>query len=251
MPHILNASACPAVQQSTGFLGIAASISAPNAVCAETLTGMGFQLEIISPHGRRLDDAANFGGACACAVLVGSNAGNELKLTAPGSGLLLGVQKGKAICGGLIELAADTTLAVPDATARVWIWLLQTKVLAYTVTTTPPAGFSVLIGSCVTAGGNITSVDTSGVLFKIGDDLVRYSADPGIPTDTPPALLNFTQRTAFGRFDWTGAAYEQVGHPFVATAPTSLADGMHWFDTVALQDFSRTAGATKHGPTYT
>ena len=246
MPNILNATACPAIQQPTGFFGIAASIVSANAVVAETNASgnSSFASQVLNPHARRLDDLASFGGANVCAIIQ-TAAGTDLKLVAPGSGLLLTVKQGKALCGGEIEWAADGTKAVPDNTARVWVWLMQSQTISATTSTTPPAGLSVLLGSCVTSGGNITSVDTSGVIFFNGSAPLRYSADPGIPTDAPPATLRFWQQTAFGLFWWNGSAYVQVGIPEMGADPTSVANGMTWFRTDIPAMSRYTSGGVK------
>lgn len=246
MPHILNANLCPAIQRVTGFLGIAASMTAANAAVAESDADTDFATAIINPHARRLDDIFNLGGANVCCILGGSNGDNELSLSVPGSGLLLPVLKGKANCGGEVELAADASFAVPDNTSRVWIWLLQTGTLTYTVTTAAPTGGipAVLLGSCVTSGGNITAVDTSGVMYLRGDRLERYSNDPGVPVDSPPAGVRFTQVTAFGEFRWNGSAYIQQGVPFVTADPSSVVNGMEWFRTDQLKRYVRSGGNT-------
>jgi hypothetical protein len=251
VPNILNASACPAITQQTAFVGILAAQSAANAPCSETDKSIDFATKSLWPHATRLDGIANAGGANAGAIVSGSNAGNELAISASGTPLLLSVKKGRAICGGLIELAADGTISVPDNTARVWIWILQTGVLDKTVTTTPSSPAAVLIGSCVTSGGAITSVDTSGVVYLRGSNLIRFTADPGIPTDTPPVGVLLYSVTAFGTFVWDGAAHQQVGIPEVSADPTSLANGMQWFRSDLLQPSRRTGGTTKRGVAFT
>jgi hypothetical protein len=126
---------------------------------------------------------------------------------------------------------------------RVWVWLLVTGVLSVTTTTAPPATSCCLIGSCVTSGGIITSVDTSGVLYMKGGSLVRYSADPGIATDSPPASVKFRSVTPFASFDWEGAAYRQIYAPSVTADPTSGAEGLAWFRSDAQQQKVWTGGA--------
>ena len=238
MPTILNASACPALQQRGTFLRI---LDAPpvngNAPVSENMIGTGanFRYDTIHPHATRHDLLAGFGGANSACILSSSNLGNELLLVAPGSGLLLIVKAGQANIGGIVEVATDQTIAVPDGTARIWIWLQQNKTISYTVTTAPPALFSCLLGSCTTAGGNITAVDNSGVLYLRGGSLVRYTADPGVPTDTPPALVKFRTVTTFASFDWEGTAYRQVYVPSVTGDPSSVQEGLEWFRSDTIQ----------------
>lgn len=242
MPRNLLASACPAIQQGTGFLGLAASKIASNAVVAEAaqVSPIDFVSNTLQPHARRLDDAFSFGGANACAILSGSNNGNELALSISATPLLLKITKGKGICAAEVELAEDYLLSVPDNTTRVWIWLQQNGVPTKTLDLTAPSTLSILLGNCSTAGGVITSLDTSGVLYVHGGQLIRYSADPGIPTDTPPANLLFRQETAFGSFDWNGTAYLQANIPDVTGDPTAVAEGLWWFrrDTQQIMIYS-------------
>lgn len=138
------------------------------------------------------------------------------------------VTAGQAMIRGVVEVPSNTTRSVPDshpsATDRVWIWLLQNGTLQTSVggaSTTPPAGAICLIGSCTTAGGAITSVDTSGVMYLLGGYLVRYTADIGMPADTPPATLTFIAYTAGGcAYLWTGMRYERLWEPLMPSQDT-------------------------------
>ena len=247
MPNILVASACPAIQQPTGFFGLAASQAAPNAPVSETNSSGNnlFASQVLNPIATRLDLLARSGAANAHCIVTGSSGGTELQLVAPGSGLLLTVKKGQALIGGVVEWAADGTIAVPDNTARVWIWLLQTKVLAVTTTTTPPGTPACLIGSCVTSVGNILSVDTSGVLSITGGLLYRYSADAGIPTDAPPASVKLYSVTPFCTFHWDGGGHKQIYHPSVVADPTSVAEGLVWLRADTLQQSVYSGGVVQ------
>lgn len=245
MPNILNASACPAIQQPTGFLSLLAAKSIFNAPVSEIVKDINFTSLVLSPHALRHDLQARSGAANAHAIISGSSGGTELSLFTSGTGLTLTVKKGQAIIGGIVELSTDSVLAVPDNTARVWIWFQQTGALMYMTTTAAPSTPSCLIGSCVTSGGNITALDTSGVLYLQAGGLVRNTADPGVPTDTPPANLHsLVTKTAFASFKWDGAAHLNPPAPSVATAPTSLQEGMTWFDNVGLTYNYRSGGVT-------
>ena len=236
----LNASACPALQQRGVFLRIADAPTATNgnAPCAPNMTvgnGSNFRYDTVRPIATTIDKVASAGGSNTACIVGSSNLGSELQLVAPGSGLILTVRAGDAIIGGYCEIPNDRTLAVPDATARIWIWLQQDKTLTYTITTTPPTTLSVLLGSCVTSAGNITAVDRSGVLYLRGGALVRYTADPGVPTDSPPPNVKFCAITAFCSFEWDGAVYRQAYTPSVTADPTSVQEGLEWFRSDSLQ----------------
>ena len=88
-------------------------------------------------------------------------------LTPTNSSLIVTIAAGEANILGVASYAGGT-ITIPDATARVFIWLKSdyaagagTTSLAYTTTTTPPsttgsAGQCVLLCSCVTAAGTVT-----------------------------------------------------------------------------------------------
>lgn len=125
-----------------------------------------------------------------------------------GSALLLNVSAGQAFIDSVVEIPANTTIAVPDSTARVYIWLKQDGSLTYVANSiTPPTGGKVFLGSCVTSGGVVTSVDTSGVLTSQGAIAIRTTADATVPTDTPPSTLTFLTKTTLGTYMWNGSAY--------------------------------------------
>jgi len=234
MTTSLNASVCPAVQSTRGsFLRMVDSSADPgNAPVAQNCTTdiANFRFNTLRPNALYLDLLAGSGGANICCVLPGSAAtGTELQLVAPGSGLTLTVLKGYGNAGGFVAVDADTTKAISDVNGRHWVWLRQDKSIYESTSTTAPAGTNLLLGSCVVAAHNITSVDRSGVCYLTGTGIVRYSADPGVPTDTPPSTLQFRQQTAYGQFDWTGTAYVQVGVPVVTADPTSVQNGMEWY----------------------
>ena len=161
---------------------------------------------IITRNAARVDLLASIGGAGNYAVAKG------LTLSS-GAGLVVNVAAGIALMDGPVELSAPTALAVPDNTARVFIWLLRSPAnvqptLAYTTTAAAlPASPAVLLGAVTTSGGALTALDTSGVMRIKGGQAVRATADAGAPTDTPPADACFLALTAFGAFLWTGTAY--------------------------------------------
>lgn len=122
-----------------------------------------------------------------------------------GGGLDVDVAAGQALIDGVVEIVA-TSITVPDATARVFIWLKQDGTLTYGTTTAVPTGGKVFLGSCVTAAGAITSLDTAGVLYSRGGMAIRETADTGVPADTPGSVVFLTKATN-GMYLWNGSAY--------------------------------------------
>lgn len=209
MSPTLLAANCPAIQVPAAMLSLALAYSTPggNAPTARTFsagdtTTVGPKL---NANASRLDLAGRYGGG-AYAVAWG------LALSVPGSGLALPVAAGHALVDGPVEIASATTVTVPNGSPRVWIWLTQAGALtAVNNSLTPPAGAVCLLGSCVTSGGNVTSVDTSGVLYMRGGVPWRQTADTGAPGDTPPAGMVFVARTLGGLYLWDGQAYSAIG----------------------------------------
>lgn len=124
-----------------------------------------------------------------------------------GTGLSLGVAAGQAAIDGVVEIDTATTYTVPASQAYIGIWLKQDGTLTHSLTTTPPSGGKCYLGSCVTSGSAITSVDFSGVLYSRGAIAVRTTADTGVPGDSPAASLVFITYTAAGAYIWNGTSY--------------------------------------------
>lgn len=132
------------------------------------------------------------------------------------TGLTLTIAAGQAMIDGVVEIAATTTQAIADShpgpTDRAWIWLLRSGVISVVHNSlTPPSANCCLLGSCTTSGGNITAVDTSGVLYLRGGSLYRESADTGMPTDSPGANVLFVHKTTYLEYLWDGAKYRVIG----------------------------------------
>lgn len=135
-----------------------------------------------------------------------------MELVAPVSGLSLTVNPGMVNCDGPMEKTSAVTLAITNSSGRYWIYLKQVdgSVVASSVNSlSHPVGLNVvLLGSCVVSSPNITSVDTSGVVYLKGRDIIRYTADIGPPTDTPGATVPLhLVRTLDGWYWWDGSAY--------------------------------------------
>lgn len=165
---------------------------------------------------------ANFNQLSAYAYLIATYGGGSfgilrgLTMTSA-TGLLLTVDAGQALVGGIAELTNGGTITVPDNTPHVWIWIKAgvqastgSNLLAAVATSlTPPAGQWTLIGNVTTLGGTITAVDTSGVVYLSGGQPSRTTADMAAPTDTPNAASRIQTYTQGGLFTWAGSTYHQ------------------------------------------
>lgn len=128
-----------------------------------------------------------------------------------GSTLALAVDAGTAMIGAPIQFAGGS-IAVPDNTTYVRIWLKQDGTLVYTTSATPPETTALFLGTATTSGGAITAVDGSGrVLIKTGQPF-RRTADLGMPTDAPPSGMSLITQTNAGTYRWDGAAHNLVGN---------------------------------------
>jgi hypothetical protein len=153
-------------------------------------------------------------------------------LTPTNTNLVVTIAAGQANIYG-VAFYAGGTITIPDATARVFIWLKSdyssgsgTSSLTYTTSTTPPsttgsAGQCVLLCSCVTAAGTVTggTFDYSGVVYcsKAGLPL-RYTADVVQPSDTPGSGTIFLTQCLAGLFLWDGTRYYRLPQSGVYTA---------------------------------
>lgn len=168
----------------------------------------------------RIDITATYG--CGYGVLNG--------LTLTYSGLVVTVASGQAQIYGIVELSIATTITVPDATAHVYLWLKSNGTLTYTTTTTAPQNDAVYIGHVVTSGGAVTSKDYSGVVYLIGGQAVRNTADTTKPVDSPSSNTAFWTLCPGGTFLWDGTEYTrmfQAGKStFTATGSVSAAQAL-------------------------
>lgn len=137
-----------------------------------------------------------------------------------------------------VEIPAATSINLPDNTARVFVFIQQDGTLAYSTSPTiglPSQAYG-LLGSCVTSGGVITSVDDSGVLRLRGGVVWRQTADIGAPFDAPPSTISFWTLTLGGWYLWNGTSYLGVGEVLktiqaVTANATDTSAQRGWFTT--------------------
>lgn len=200
MPWTLNASACPAIVTYSGVHDPATdgAIIAPSLVAGDTTALLTKFNEVAA----RVDLVGRYGGG-------GYAIGEGLAISA-GSGLTLNISEGwTTIESGEYYLGGSVTLT--NNIARVWLWISQAgAIVQVNNSTTPPAGAHALLGSAVTSGGSITSVDQSGVLYLVGGTLFRRTADTSLPGDTPSSKLQFIHRGASKLWWWDGSQYWQI-----------------------------------------
>lgn len=203
MPDLV-ASQCPApvVPSTLILLADAYTLPSGNAPAASTFADS--NTSTVRPKLNRnataQDMLGRYGGG-------GYGIGSGLTLSAPASGLNLDVAAGQAIIDGVVEVAAATTVAIPSSAGRAFIWLLQNGTLTYTLNTTAPQERCCYIGNCLVGGGNILSVDFSGVVYLRGGHLWRETADVGLPDDEPPEGWAGYTRTYDGVWFWDGDGY--------------------------------------------
>jgi len=129
-----------------------------------------------------------------------------------GASLALAVDAGTAMIGAPIQFAGGS-IAVPDNTTYVRIWLKQDGTLAYGTSTAPPDATALFLGTVTTASGVITVADGAGRVEIKAGTLQRRTADLGAPTDAPPAGMSLVTRTNAGFYRWDGVAHNPVGTP--------------------------------------
>lgn len=260
MTTSIVAASCPAIQQPAGFLSLSgAKAGSFTALVAEIANDILFLFKVLSPHATRLDLFGRGGGGNAFAIDLGNGGATGLAMVNPGTGLTLTVRKGYALIGGAVAVESDATVVLPDNTADIWIWLQRTGAIIAMTTTTPPVTPSCLIGHAVTSGGNITAMDTSGVLYLAGGGFVRYTGDAGAPGDAPPANLLFHTITPGGTYFWNGASYLPIsgaGSGSVTSVAQTVPAGFSVSGspvtssgTLAITENSQSANTIKSGPT--
>lgn len=206
MPVTLLGTQVPAIQVPAAVLNPdnpGSAMPAPFTALSGGETGPG---SLSTPFNRNAKQAAAIaeGGGGGYGIETGLELSTAASLSLP-------ISAGRANIRGRVTREADFTAAVSDGIARVYVWLSS----AGTVTPvnnnlTPPAGEQLFLGSCVTAGGEITEVDSSGVMHLWGGALWRETADVGPPTDGLPTGITFFQKSRDGIYFWDGVTYREL-----------------------------------------
>jgi hypothetical protein len=165
------------------------------------------------------------GGAFAVDWDSGSGGLPGLNLTTTGA-LNVTVGVGQAMLDGPVQIESPYTVpGITDNVARIHLWMNQAGVVTpVNNSLTPPAGIQCYVGSVVTAGGVVTELNGSGVLYLMGSQLLRRTADIARPTDTPPAGLSYFVRGLYSTYFWNGLEYLELS-PGAPLADTVVASG--------------------------
>jgi hypothetical protein len=211
MPYTLNATACPVPPVFSGVYDVTTGPLTSKSFAANATTAIRPNL---NENGGRQDMQSRYGGG-GYAIATG------LAISA-GSGLTLNIAAGHAQIDGVVPVAA-ISVTLTDA-GRNWIWCSRAGAITVVFNSlTPPAGAYCLLGSALTSGGSISSVDQSGVLYLIGGTLWRKTADTTTPGDTPPASLQFIHEGGSSKvWWWTGTQYVDISS---LSLPVSIANG--------------------------
>lgn len=152
--------------------------------------------------------------------------------------LTLTVAAGRAIIGGPVEAKAALTTNVTPSISRIHVWLRDDATLiTVNNSTTPPAGNVCYLGSCVSSGTAITSVDDSGRWQIRSNMLYRETADSLAPADSPASDMVFLTKTTGGLYLWDGNAYRKLVSDNVRQIRSSIGAGL-----------TLSAGATNYIP---
>lgn len=193
------ASACPAPQGATALVALAAGpVVSPTMTTADEMGLITKFIELAA----RIDAFCRAGGQQVYGVVAG------LGLTA-GAALTLNVAAGQANIGGTVEPTLPTATMFDNTTNMVWLKQDKTFYVGNN-TVAPPAGAACFLGFVVAAGGVITSVDYSGVVYLVGGIAWRTTADKFKPSDTPGYTFTLNTITLAGTWTWNGAEYLQV-----------------------------------------
>lgn len=227
MPVTLTAANCPIPTRATTCIDPAAAtplVAQP--ITAGMTTAL---LAAFNTNAAQLDAIGRAGAGC-YGVAFG------LGLSA-GSGLTLNVAAGQAVLDGPRTLPSGATLGLSDNTARVYVWLSQAgALLGVNNSLAAPAGTYVFLGSAVTSGGAITSVDSSGVVFLRCGTPWRQTADTSTPGDAPYSDTLFFTRTTNAVWLWDGSAY--------AALPAYLPTSAHFSQVSKTGNYTATADDT-------
>lgn len=208
--YLLTAIQTPALMAPSALIDPTADPATPNVLEAFTTGQTSGVALALNQNARHLENLGRFGGG-GWAVVYG------LDLSA-GTGLTLNISEGLAIIDGAVKRTA-TTAALADNT-RTHLWLTQAGSITQKTDLTQPASSAVYLGSALTSGGAITSVDYSGRQSAFNGLPYRRTADTGKPADSPSSQLRYYHETDAGLFFWDGSRYTTVD---AQTMPSNIA----------------------------
>lgn len=203
MPITLNATQVPLPMTFSGATPVIGDVAPGTGPLTSEMMDSGekvpFTTTKFNKHGLRQDLVSRYGAGFYFLADGGV-------LTA-GAGLLLNVAFLHAGVDGTVEIAAQS-IALTDAT-RNHIWAKRDGTLEARTDLTQPSQAAGYLGSALCAGGSISSVDESGVLYSRMGNPWRETADAGVPGDTPTAdHAGMLTKTAGGVYLWDGTAYQ-------------------------------------------
>lgn len=151
----------------------------------------------LNDHAARLDvTAAALNGVYAII--------NGLELSS-GTGLSVNVSAGQALVRGLVEVSASTVSLSASTTNRLWLTGGGAVVSGGSSFVPSPAGL--FLGTVITNGSGVTTIDTSSVFYMNGGLPIRFSGDTFKPTDSPTAKCVHLVRTNSATWLWDGERY--------------------------------------------
>ena len=219
MPVTLLSSEVPAVIAASGFVDLDA---------AENATGAGGAIGARKFSQGDTTTVPNSLNRNVCAQELGVRYGGGLNGIgygmdpSAGTGLEVLFEDGHVVVDGAVVQFADGSVSGIANNARSYFWVIDnedgTFSLYHATSTTTPTGAVCYVGSALTAGGVVSSVDTSGVVYLRGIPY-RETADVGPPTDTPPARALIT-RTYDGVWLWDGAEWSRTNRALAHQSQT-------------------------------
>lgn len=209
MAITLLASQCPAVIAYSGFLDLddAENTSGtPGANFARKITAGDVETvpAYLNRNAALIELAGRYGG--------GANGVGHGMVPSDGGGLVLDFSDGHVMSAGAVAQFVDESVSGIPNNIRSYYWAVDnldgTYSIGHDTTTATPTGAICYLGSALTASGAIVSVDTSGVVYLRGLPY-RETADPGIPSDSPPVRVLLT-RTLDGHWLWDGYEWARL-----------------------------------------
>ncbi len=194
MPFTLLATQVPQIPTFTGVYALAGGPLTSGSFS----TGALLAANDLNLGAARRDIDARYGGG-----YYGVPAG--LAISA-GSGLTLNIAAGHAMIDGVVEMPASSLSLTDGGRSHIWVARAGAP-LAVFASLVPPVGAYVYLGSALTAGGVISSVDQSGVIYGYGGIPWRRTADPDLPADTPPASYQFVHHSVNSTWFWDSLRY--------------------------------------------